>query len=601
MLENQKFETITDRLNLIRDELKRNGLDAVIIPRFDEHQGEYCAPHDARLAWATGFTGSAGLAIVTQDQAVMFVDGRYTVQVRNQCSSEVFSYQHIFDEPLENWISTNMKAGQQIGVDPMLIPSLWWDRFADGAEGAGAALVATSGNIIDAVWSDQPEKPLALVMPYSVEKAGKTSMEKRAEIASLLKTVGAKMLVETQPDNIAWLLNVRGGDVEFNPIPHSFLLLKDDGSCNWFVDSRKLSNDLGEYELENVETADPASFIGSLEKLTETGAQVLIDPLFSPVATRSAVQAAGGIPVMEQGAVTLTKAAKNECELKGLRDCHVRDGIAWTEFAAWLKREVPQRAKAGNPVRELEAEERILMERQRQKDFVYPSFRSISAAAGNAAMCHYAATDTSNAAILPENTYLLDSGGQYQDGTTDATRTFAFSQVSPEFKRAYTAVFKGFVALASLRFPKGTQGHHIDGFARRPLWDLGLDYDHGTGHGIGHFLSVHEQPQRIGKPHNPVDLVAGMVMSIEPGFYLADQYGIRIENLFEIIEEDDGFLAFRNLSYIPIEPQMLDMVDLTRAELKWLGDYNTDLKRVLGPDLSPDAYDYLLRCIELPE
>ncbi|AEV39931.1 Metallopeptidase family M24 (plasmid) [Pseudovibrio sp. FO-BEG1] len=601
MLENQKFETTTDRLNLIRTELKNKGLDGVIIPRFDEHQGEYCAPHDERLAWATGFTGSAGLAIITADQAVMFVDGRYTVQVRNQCSSDLFSYQHIFDEPLENWISANMKAGQQIGVDPMLIPSTWWDRFAGGAEDAGAVLVATTSNIIDAVWSDQPEKPLAPITPYSLENAGKTSLEKRAEIALQLKDAGAKVLVETQPDNIAWLLNVRGDDVEFNPIPHSFLLLKDDGSASWFVDSRKLSNDLSEYELENVETADPSSFISSLEKMTDKGTQVLIDPMFSPVATRLAVQAAGGVPVMKPGAVTLTKAKKNESELKGLRDCHIRDGIAWTEFSAWLKREVPQRAEAGDPVHELEAEERILMERQRQKDFVYPSFRSISAAAGNAAMCHYAATEASNTAILPENTYLLDSGGQYQDGTTDATRTFAFTETSEEFKRAYTAVFKGFVALASLRFPKGTQGHHIDGFARRPLWELGLDYDHGTGHGIGHFLSVHEQPQRIGKPYNPVDLVAGMVMSIEPGYYVADQYGIRIENLFEIVEEDDGFLAFRNLSYIPIEPQMLNMVDLTRAEIKWLGDYNADLKRVLGPELSPDAYDYLMRCTELPE
>ncbi len=601
MAENQIFTRTSDRLNRIRDALKRNSLDAVIIPRFDEHQGEYCAPHDERLAWATGFTGSAGLAIITADQAVMFVDGRYTVQVRCQCSSEFFSYRHIIDEPLETWISANMKAGQQIGVDPMLIPSIWWDRFAGGANGAGAALVATTSNIIDAVWSDQPERPLSPITPYSLEKAGKTSLKKRQEIAAHLKHKGAKMLVETQPDNIAWLLNVRADDVEFNPIPHSFLLLKDDGSANWFVDSRKLSNSLDEYELEDVEPADPSGFISSLRKMTGQGTQVLIDPLFSPVATRLAVQAAGGVPVLEQGVITLTKAKKNTIELKGLRNCHLRDGIAWTEFSAWLKREVPQRAEAGDPVHELEAEERILTERKRQKDFVYPSFRSISAAAGNAAMCHYSATEASNTAILPEYTYLLDSGGQYIDGTTDATRTFAFSETSEEFRAAYTAVFKGFVALASLRFPKGTQGHHIDGFARRPLWDLGLDYDHGTGHGIGHFLSVHEQPQRIGKPYNPVDLVAGMVMSIEPGYYVADQYGIRIENLFEIVEEEDGFLAFRNLCYIPIEPQMLNMVDLTRAEIKWLGDYNTDLKRVLAPELSPDAYDYLISCSELPE
>lgn len=212
----------------------------------------------------------------------MFVDGRYTVQVRNQCSSDLFSYQHIFDEPLENWISANMKAGQQIGVDPMLIPSAWWDRFAGGAEDAGAALVATNSNLIDAVWADQPEKPLSPITPYSLEKAGKTSLEKRCEIAKQLKDAGAKVLVETQPDNIAWLLNVRGDDVEFNPIPHSFLLLKDDGSANWFVVSRKLSNDLSEYELENVETADPSSFISSLEKMTDKGTQVLIDPIVLP-------------------------------------------------------------------------------------------------------------------------------------------------------------------------------------------------------------------------------------------------------------------------------------------------------------------------------
>ncbi|WP_208990655.1 M24B family metallopeptidase [Pseudovibrio sp. Tun.PSC04-5.I4] len=590
-----------DRLSLLREEMKSNSLDALIIPRFDEHQGEYCAPHDERLAWTTGFTGSAGLALITLKEAVVFVDGRYTVQVRNQCSAETFAFQHLFEEPLEHWLSANVNRGERVGVDPMLIPSNWWDRFDGGVEQAKATLVATPYNLVDEVWEDQPEKPLAPVTPYSVEHAGKTSLQKRGEIAAQMKEAGAKLLVETQPDNIAWLLNVRGDDVEFNPIPHSFLLLKDDGSACWFVNSRKLSNTLEDYELDGVETADPRDFLDGIENLTGENAQVLVDPDFSPVAARISVKQAGGIPLMQRGAITLTKAQKNSCELNGLRACHIRDGIAWTEFAAWLKREVPLRAKAGNPVYELEAEERILGERQRQSGFVYPSFRSISAASGNAAMCHYAASDATNTEILPEQTYLLDSGGQYIDGTTDATRTFAFSEVNDEFRRAYTAVFKGFIALASLRFPKGTQGYHIDGFARKPLWDLGLDYDHGTGHGIGHYLSVHEQPQRIGKPYNPVDLCAGMVMSIEPGFYVADKFGIRIENLFEIIEEADGFLSFKNLTYIPIEPQMLNMVELTRAEMKWLGDYNADLKTILGPELSPDGLDYLHDCIELPD
>lgn len=596
----QDLNTSTQRLERLRRQLDAHNLDALIIPRFDAHQGEYCAAHDERLAWATGFTGSAGVAIITKTEAVVFVDGRYTVQVRNQCDPNLFSFQHIFDEPLDEWLATHAAQNQLIGVDSLLIPSAWWDKFAQGAAAAGAELVATDGNLVDAVWDDQPEVPLSPVTPYPVERAGLSSLEKRQKIAEHLQNSGAELLVETQPDNIAWLLNVRGDDVEFNPIPHSFVVLDKTGKVTWFVDSRKLSNNLEDYELDGVSCVEPGVFLSCFASQTQTGDKVLMDPDFTPVAVRHAVEQAGGEAVLERGIITLTKAEKNETELAGLRACHIRDGIAWTEFAAWLKREVPARAKAGDPIYELEAEARILQERERQADFVYPSFRSISASGGNAAMCHYAATKDGNTAIPPDRTYLLDSGGQYLDGTTDATRTFAFGEVSDEFRRAYTAVFQGFVALASLRFPKGTQGHHIDAFARAPLWQLGLDYDHGTGHGIGHFLSVHEQPQRIGKPYNPVDLKPGMVMSIEPGFYVAEKFGIRIENLFEIVEEDDGFLAFRNISWIPIEPQMLDMASLTRAELKWLNAYNEELKAKLGPELSPDALDYLLSCTTLP-
>ncbi|MEM7443819.1 MAG: aminopeptidase P family protein [Pseudomonadota bacterium] len=592
------LSTVPVRIDALRAELDSRGLDAFIVPRFDAHQGEYVAPRDERLAWVTGFTGSAGLAIVTADVVAVFVDGRYTVQLSKQCPSPPFEHHHLFDAPPEDWIAERMSAGSVIGFDPMHLPPTWYRRFKDAADRTGAELIPVEANPVDAVWVDQPAAPSGEISTFPLQFAGKKSADKQTDLLNAMNSVGADFAVETQPDNIAWLLNVRGRDVEFNPIPHSFVLMASDGATVWFVDQAKFADDVPDALPKDIVVQPQETFLPTLRQRFGKDDKVLLDPEFSPSAVLLAVEAAGAVAIERPSALTLAKAVKNETELNGLRACHIRDGVAWTEFSAWLATAVPTRAAAGDPLTEQEAEDKILELRQGQPGFIYESFKTISAAAGNAAMCHYATSATSNALILPENPYLIDSGGQYVTGTTDATRSMSFGQTPPGYDEAYTAVYKAFHALATLRFPKGTQGHHIDAISRRPLWDLGLDYDHGTGHGIGHCLSVHEQPQRIGKIYNPVDLKPGMMMSIEPGYYEADRFGIRIENLFEIIEAADGFMEFRNLTYAPIQTATLLNARLTQAEKDWLNQYHADLERELGPHLSDGAQTWLGSAIE---
>jgi Xaa-Pro aminopeptidase len=369
--------------------------------------------------------------------------------------------------------------------------------------------------------------------------------------------------------------------------------MSSSGKSWWFVNDKKVSDVVRDGLPGAVEILPEDVFLSTLRHHIGPAARVLIDPDFSPAAVFLEIEEAGGTAVERPSPLTLTKATKNGTELNGFRACHIQDGVAWTEFSAWLAGTVPARAADGTPVTEIEAEEKILSFRQAQSGFIYESFRSISAAAGHAALCHYAATAASNAEIVPETPYLLDSGGQYANGTTDATRSFAFGTLPDGYAEAYTAVFKAFHALATLRFPTGTQGHHIDAICRRPLWDLGLDYDHGTGHGVGQCLSVHEQPQRIGKIYNPVDLRPGMVLSIEPGFYQAGSFGIRIENLFEIVEAPDSFMEFHSLTYAPIQTDMLLRDRLTDDERNWLDTYHAGLVRILTPYLSDPAARWL--------
>ncbi|MBT1156930.1 aminopeptidase P family protein [Aminobacter anthyllidis] len=580
------------RVEALRRKFAEEGLDGYVVPRFDEHQGEYCAPHDCRLAHVTGFTGSAGVAIVMADKAAIFVDGRYQVQVRDEVDLDIFAIEHFHDAPLKQWLATNVRAGQRIGFNAMLLPSTWDQDCSRAVESANGVWVATSGDLVDAIWTDQPEKPLGQIMAFGREHAGESVVDKKRRIAELLANEGADLLVEAQPDNIAWFLNVRGRDVAFNPMPQSFMIFDKDGRTEWLVDHRKLPNDLSDFELAGIDMTDPATLIDKVGVLAR-GRVVVVDPGFAPSAVAHAVQAAGGEVRLARSPITLAKMLKNEIELQGFRDCHRIDGAAWVRFLAWLDRYGATREAQGMPVSELEAEERILTYRRDSRLFVEPSFRTISAAAGNAAMCHYNATVESNAPITSAGVYLLDSGGQYLTGTTDATRTTALGDVSPEIRRAYTAVLKGLISMLTLKFPKGTCGHHVDAFARRPLWDLGLDYDHGTGHGVGHFLSVHEQPQRFDKRVNEIELSPGMVTTIEPGYYKSGEYGIRLENQVEVVDAGDGFMTFKSLTQVPLDLRLADMDLLTPVERHWIDSYHHDIGSTLSPILAADDREWL--------
>lgn len=576
----------------LRARLAEEGLDGYVVPRFDEHQGEYCAAHDNRLAHVTGFSGSAGVAIVMRDRAAIFVDGRYQVQVREEIDQGLFSIEHFYDAPLKDWLAKNLRSGERVGFNAMLLPSTWDADCRISVEAAGGHWVPVSGDLVDAIWADQPERPLGKIMAFPLSHAGEAVAEKKGRIAAMLAKEGADFLVETQPDNIAWFLNVRGSDVAFNPMPQSFLIFDRAGTAEWLVDHRKLPNDLADFELDGVTMAAPETLL-ERARAAAPGRTLLLDPAFAPSAVAHAVRSAGGTVRLARSPVTLAKMVKNPVELAGFRDCHRLDGAAWIRFFAWLERHAAEREAGGRPITELEAEERILAFRQMSEIFVEPSFRSISAAAGHAAMCHYAASAVSSAPISAKGVYLLDSGGQYLSGTTDATRTTAFAPVGEDVRRSYTAVLKGFISMMSLKFPVGTCGHQVDAFARRPLWDLGLDYDHGTGHGVGHFLSVHEQPQRFDRRINEIVLAPGMVTTIEPGYYKAGEYGIRIENQVEVVADTDGFLRFRTLTLVPIDLRLADLGSLTEAERHWLDVYHAEVAAAMDGLLEPEVADWL--------
>lgn len=585
----------SSRLAAIRAELIKRGLDGVIIPRFDAHQGEYCAPHDERLAYATGFSGSAGVALVLAERAVIFVDGRYQTQVRNEVDLTAFEIDHFFDHPLEQWLAENAGKGQRIGFNAMLVPVSWQQKFAAALQARGADLVSLDGDIVDAVWPDQPPAPSARVEAFPLAYAGQSSAEKRQAVAGRIARAGADFLVETQPDNIAWLLNVRGADVSFNPIPHSFLIIGKDGSVEWFVDERKLPNALDDYELDGVSRLAPERFIDRVQARGEAGKGHL-DPDFTSSAVALALN---GEFVAGKSPITLIKSVKNQTELEGFRTVHVTDGVAVTRYLHWLHDTAKARAQAGRPVDEREAQDVLRDFRADSPTFTDLSFASISAAAGNAAMSHYNALKTEErTGITLDAAYLIDSGGQYFQGTTDVTRTTALGAVSFEFRRAYTAVLKGFISMITLRFPRGTQGHQIDAFARRYLWDLGLDYDHGTGHGVGHFLSVHEGPNRFAKVVNPYPIEPGMVLTIEPGYYEAGRLGIRIENQVEVIDGGRDFLQFESLTLAPIDVSLALPERLTPTEIAWLDTYHDRVRRELEPRLSGPARDWLIKATE---
>ncbi len=585
-------------LSRLRHVLSIAGYDAFLVPLSDVHQGEYIADRDKRLKWLTGFSGSAGMAVVCSHNAAIFVDGRYTVQAAREVDLSAFTRQHIYDHPPATWLAETVPTGATIAYDPWLHTTAQLDTLEQALSHRSVTFTPVSENLIDSVWEDQPEPPLGAILAYPEELSGERARDRRARISDILLQANVDWLAITLPDNIAWLMNVRGSDVPYNPMPHSFVVLGKDGCAQWFVDGRKLAADTSSIDWNGVTIQAPDALEEALTNIGCAGETLWLDKNWSPVAIKQIVEKAGGTVHLEPDPVTLAKACKNEAEKAAMRTANKRDSVAWIKFLSWMDATATNRAAEGNPISEIEAAERILRHRKEANQFLEPSFESISAAGGNAAMCHYTPNPDGQATIGENTVYLLDSGGQYLDGTTDTTRTVAIGDVSAEVKDRYTRVLKGHIALATARFPKGTKGHHLDALARMPLWQVGLDYDHGTGHGVGVCLSVHEHPQRIGKQVSDVDLAAGMTITNEPGFYKEGEYGIRIENLCEIVEGDDGFLELRELTLAPIDTGMIEFSLLTKADVIWLNSYHARVRKEMLPLVDGDAADWLIKATE---
>ena len=567
-------------LSLLRAELKTRGLDGFIVPRADEHQGEYVPASAARLAFLTGFTGSAGAAVVLADKAAVFVDGRYTIQVANEVDPKLFAYLHLVEQPPHRWLAETLPAGAKFGYDPWLHTPDQVAQLKEACAQAGAELVALDSNPLDAVWADRPAVPLTPVVPHPDSFAGLSAREKRALIAQELTARKSDAAFLSAPDSIAWLLNIRGNDVDFTPLPLCFALIHQDATVDLFIDDRKVPADTKEHLGEEVRRHEPDALQGAFKTLY--GKRVRLDPATAPAWALDHLTAAGALIDRAPDPCLLPRACKNEVELTGARAAHLRDGVALSKFLAWLSVEAPK-----GTVTELSATDKLEECRRGGNLYQGPSFATIAGAGPNGAIVHYRSSEATNRPLEKGQIFLIDSGGQYLDGTTDVTRTVAVGDAGAEEKQRFTLVLKGHIALAQARFPAGTSGSQLDSLARKPLWEHGLDYDHGTGHGVGSYLSVHEGPQRIAKNNNSQPLLPGMMLSDEPGYYKTGAYGIRIENLIVVRDEDrQGDRPVRGFEVLTLAPIDLNLVDrdlLTEGETDWLNAYHARVRDSLTP------------------
>lgn len=587
------------RLDALRGALRRMGLDGFVVPRADEHQGEYVPPRAQRLAWLTGFTGSAGLAVVGLKRAAMFVDGRYTLQVRSEVPEDFYDHKHLVDDPLSDWVASALPAGAKLGFDPWLHTVGWVEKTRSALERAGIELVAAAGSPVDSVWVGQPPAPLAPVVAHDLAFTGATAVDKRADVAARLERDGIGAAVLTQPDSIAWLLNVRGGDVACTPLPLSFAVVRDDGAVDLFIDRRKLAPGVEAHLGDRVAVRPPEALGEALDALGREGRKVLADPATTAAWIVDRLSAAGARIVREADPCALPKACKNAVELDGTRRAHRRDGAAMVRFLKWLSEAAPT-----GTVTELSAADRLLDIRAEGEHFRGLSFETISGAGPNGAIVHYRVSPETDRRLEPGSLYLIDSGAQYLDGTTDVTRTVAIGTPTADMRDRFTRVLKGHIAVSTALFPRGTTGSQLDTLARLPLWMAGLDYDHGTGHGVGSYLSVHEGPQRISKVPNTVALQPGMILSNEPGYYKAGAYGIRIENLVAVQPStavqlpERPMLGFEVLTLVPIDRTLIVPALLTPAELDWLDAYHRRVRDMLSPLLDPDTAAWLAAATE---
>ncbi|WP_035691417.1 aminopeptidase P family protein [Azospirillum halopraeferens] len=582
------------RLRALRDALRDRGVDGFVVPRSDEHQGEYVPAGARRLAWLTGFTGSAGMAVVAPERAALFVDGRYTLQARAEVPETLYEHRHLTDDPLAEWVAAALPAGGRLGYDPWLHTVGWVEKTRRDLDRAGIALMAVADNPVDAVWPGRPPAPLTPVVAHDTAFAGTTSADKRADVAARLRRDGVAAAVLTQPDSIAWLLNLRGGDVPCTPLPLSFAIIADDGGVELFIDRRKLVPGVDDHLGGAVTVRPPDALGAALDDLGRSGRKVLADPATGAAWIFDRLDGAGAR--VERGAdpCALPKACKNAVELEGTRAAHRRDGVAMVRFLRWLSREA-----AAGAVTEMDAAAMLESLRAEGALFRGLSFETISGAGPNGAIVHYRVSPETNRRLEPGSLYLIDSGAQYLDGTTDVTRTVAIGEPTVEMRERFTLVLKGHIAVSTARFPRGTSGSQLDTLARHPLWQAGLDYDHGTGHGVGSYLSVHEGPQRISKVPNTVALLPGMILSNEPGYYKAGAYGIRIENLIVVQAMDDAvaaerpMLGFEVLTLAPIDLALIEPSLLSNAEVAWLNAYHLRVRHELTPLLDADTAAWL--------
>jgi Xaa-Pro aminopeptidase len=592
----QSFDEISDpsqgatRLAALRRRLAEMGLDGFLVPRSDEHQNEYCPPSEERLAWLTGFAGSAGIAVVLTDEASIFVDGRYTEQVRHQVDTALITPRHLVEEPPERWLGAVLKPGQALGYDPRLHTIAEVERLRAAVERSGAKLVPVDDNPVDAIWTDRPAPPLASVTLHDEALAGESAASKIARLQAKLGEAKADLLFTNDAHAVAWAFNIRGGDVGHTPLPLSFLMVPREGQPTLFIDGRKLSNEVRAALSGLADIAEPSRLPQVLGQAAAKRT-VRLDPAMVVERFATIVETAGGTVQKGPDPVALMRAVKNEAERAGTRAAHIRDGAAFARFLAWFDREVPKGGESEISV--AEALESFRADTGVLKDLSFPS---ISSSGPNGAIPHYRVTHASNRKVEP-GLFLIDSGAQYVDGTTDITRTIAVGEPSAFMKDRYTRVLKGHIAIATARYPRGATGAQLDSFARQPLWSVGTDFDHGTGHGVGSYLSVHEGPQRISRLGTTV-LEAGMILSNEPGYYKAGSFGVRIENLvlvepIDIPGAERPMLGFETLTLAPIDMRPIDRSLMTGEETAWLDAYHARVREVLLPLVDPATRPWL--------
>jgi len=596
----QSYDDISDaaqcapRLAALRDELKQRGLDGFLIPHSDEHQSEYLPARAERLAWLTAFTGSAGAAVVLMDKAAVFTDGRYTLQVRAQTDTGLFEPRDLVTEGPQGWIPNHLPRGAKLGYDPWLSTAHAVAGLRQEVEKAGGTLVACDSNPIDAIWKDQPPPPTEPAVPHPFNLAGETSTDKRTRLATELKKVGAEAAIITLADSVCWLLNMRGHDVPHTPFALSFAILNDDASVDLFLDEKKRSSELIAHFGTDVRLHAPKNFVVALDGLK--GKKIIADPSSAAAAILDRLHKTGATVKHQADPCQLPKACKNPLEIEGMRKAHIRDGVAMARFLSWFETNA-----AGGELTEIAAAEALEGFRRATGCLADLSFDSISGAGSNGAIVHYRVTRSTNRVIGRDEVFLIDSGAQYPDGTTDITRTVMVGVPTPEMKDRFTRVLKGHIALATARFPDGTIGMQLDSFARRPLWEAGLDYDHGTGHGVGSYLSVHEGPQNISKRAVNQKLLPGMICSNEPGFYKTGAFGIRIENLVVVTEGkslpggERKMMGFETITLVPIDLNLVEPGILTEGERSWLNAYHARVLEVIRPLVDEEARIWLER------